>query len=54
MDPSSVNPRDHVLSLLSSLMINRPASGINPKAGTHTSGDSLVAQVGGTQFRVIT
>ena len=54
MDPSSVNPRDHILSLLSSLVINGTASGVTPKVGTPTSSNSLVAQVCATQIRVMT
>ena len=54
MDPSSVNPRDHILSLLSSLVINEMASGVTPKVGTPTSSNSLVAQVCATQIRVMT
>ena len=53
MDPSIGNPRDQVLSLLSSLMVNATASGVSPRAGAQTGGNSITAQVRLTQIQVV-
>ena len=53
MEPSPVDPRDQILSLLSSLMINASASGVSPKAGMQTASNSLTAQVRVTQILVM-
>lgn len=53
MDLSLGNPRDQILSLLSSLSVNVTASGVSPRAGTHTGGNSVTAQVHLTQNQVM-
>jgi hypothetical protein len=46
MDSPPGNPTDQLLSLLSSLVINGPVSGVNTRPGTQTAGNVVGAQVG--------
>ncbi|KAN0138282.1 hypothetical protein V8E53_003745 [Lactarius tabidus] len=43
--PSPGDPRDQILSLLSALVINGPATSVNPRPGTQTASNVVGAQV---------
>lgn len=45
LSPALADPRDQILSLLSSLVINGPASGVSAKPGTQTASNVFPAQV---------
>ena len=50
MDPPSCDPRDQILSLLTSLVVNGTTARVSPMVVAPMTSNSLVVQVRSTQF----